>query len=93
MMFQQILAALQSLKQNQGAQQNNDVNMKVHPVTSVDENGNRVQIKKTLPQIITDLDLSIQDLTELLDELIDSFYEESKRKRRKRSNRIRAKRA
>lgn len=93
MMFQQILAALQSLKQNQGAQQNNDVNMKLHPVTSVDENGNRAQIKKTLPQIITDLDLSIQDLTELLDELIDSFYEESKRKRRKRSNRIRAKRA
>lgn len=89
-LFQQVMAGIQAL-QNQGGVKSGDINMKVHPVSAMDKKGNRIQISKTLPQIIADLDLSIQDLTMAVDDLTDILGSESnRRKRKERSNKIRA---
>lgn len=89
-MFQQLMAGINSL-QHSGVNKGSDINMKLHPVTASDKKGRQIQVSKTLPQIIADLDISIQDLTMAVDDLTDILSAESgKRQRKQRSNRIRA---
>jgi hypothetical protein len=86
MILQQILAAMQKMRK--------DDEVKMHAVVEIDDNGKKKTVAKTLPQILTDLDLSIQDLTDAVEELTqaidDNEEAERKAKKARRSNRIRA---